>query len=277
MAAYVFRLDNMVLDVIRALGPLGEPLGMLWLVNLAAAGFLFWRRKWQGAIVLAVLAGLSSIIGSTSIPRRLLASLERPYVRSDSSNLPAGDAVIMLGGTHRPSQHDLFGFDLNHASDRAIMAMELLRQRKANALVVGGGTYTQNGKRLGAAPLLQSWFSAWGYSGVPIICLENCNNTHQEAVRVQALAKEHGWQRVLLVTSAFHMPRAEAVFKKAGVPVTPVACDFRAVGIPPDVNYLGPVPKLQNFEELGLYAHEQLGWLLYRWRGWVGKGNDKPS
>jgi uncharacterized SAM-binding protein YcdF (DUF218 family) len=75
------------------------------------------------------------------------------------------------------------------------------------------------------------------------------------------------WTSVMLVTSALHMPRSIALFRKQGLAVGPVACDFRAYGTPKPAFSI--FPSWGNFELLALYTHEKLGWLFYKLRGWI--------
>ena len=88
---------------------------------------------------------------------------------------------------------------------------------------------------------------------------------------MKALAAERGWKQILLVTSASHMRRAEAVFKKEGLRVIPVACNFEVEG--DDFKTVDgaftPFPKLDGFVFLSRYLHEKIGWSLYRLRGWI--------
>lgn len=82
--------------------------------------------------------------------------------------------------------------------------------------------------------------------------------------------------RILLVTSAYHLRRAEAVFRKAGMDVIPVACDFVAGLAELESKPLfNPIPRPGGFDKMQLYMHEVIGWWVYRWRGWVGKGEGK--
>ncbi len=71
------------------------------------------------------------------------------------------------------------------------------------------------------------------------------------------------------MTSAAHMRRAEAVFKNAGVSVVCVGCDFRGLGIQEPDDGCPLIPRLREFEKLGIFMHEQVGWWLYRLRGWT--------
>lgn len=56
-----------------------------------------------------------------------------------------------------------------------------------------------------------------------VVTLGGVLNTREEAERSRELVERRGWKWVLLVTSAFHMGRAEATFRRAGVPVHPRA------------------------------------------------------
>ena len=190
-----------------------------------------------------------------------------------------GNGVEVLGGGVRPSKYDVAGLDLYAAGDRVVMGVEFVRRGKARNMVVGGGAYTIGGRRLVEADLTKRWLAEWRLADVPVFSLGACENTHDEAVRVAALRKEKGWQKILLVTSAYHMKRAQAVFRTAGVPVVCVPCDYQTeVSIE-----TGPgatiVPRFGGFQKLSLFIHEQIGWWMYRWRGWikVPDTNEKSS
>ena len=94
-------------------------------------------------------------------------------------------------------------------------------------------------------------------------------NTHDEALRFKELSAQRGWHKVILVTSALHVPRAVAVFAAQGIAVVPVACDFQTYGVPSTQGDFSPFPRQGRFYLLSLYLHEKIGWWVYRARGWV--------
>jgi uncharacterized SAM-binding protein YcdF (DUF218 family) len=252
--------------------PLTQVLGMLWLGLVAWAGWRAWRRQWRRLVLPASLAGLLSVLGSTSLAARLLASLERPYAGVKLADVPPAEAVVMLGGVLAPSPNDPFGFEFKDAADRVMVAVELMRLEKGRALVLGGG-----GPRPGESgplegELLKGWLASWGPTNAPLHLLGNCVDTHDEAVRVRALAKERGWPRVIVVTSAAHMRRAEGLFRKLELPVTCVACDFVGMAQLVLPRQLHPFPDQLALELINTYLHERIGWWVYRWRGWVTAG-----
>ncbi len=178
------------------------------------------------------------------------------------------DAVVALGGGERVSQHDLFGFALSDGGSRILTAIELVRSGKAKTLVLGGSWPMPGQPDAPSMSLVQDWVMAWGLAGGTVTNLGVCINTHDEAVAFGKLARSRGWSKVILVTSALHLRRGVALFKKQGVEVTPVAADFQALGVPPDP--FSPFPREHRLFLMTLYLHEKIGWWVYRARGWVG-------
>lgn len=285
--------------------PLTEPVGALWCLMLLGVLWLLCRRQWCSAIWLGLPTVLLFVIGSTPLAEKLVASEEsqwdsgaglRDYGTkgSDTSPYPLPerggegigsqlsparevppitspgsvsafphtapfDAVVALGGGERVSQHDLLGFAVGDGGSRVLTAIQLMRSGKSKTLVLGG-SWQKN--------VVQAWVEAWGLVGGAVTNLGICINTHDEAVAFRKLARSQGWSKVLLVTSALHMRRAVALFKKQGIAVTPVAADFQVLGVPQDLPF-SPFPREHRFFLLSLYMHEKIGWWVYRARGWV--------
>ena len=265
----------------RLFSLLVQPLGMVWLLLIGFAAWFLKKKRKRSAGLLAGIAALMSLFGSMWFPQWLMSSLERPYAGITLANLPACDAVVMLGGTHRPSQHDTFGLDLTPCADRIVTAVELIRLGKGRALVLGGNSYAVGGERRPDAELLKNWLATWRVSEAPVITLGMNQNTREEALAVATLVMERKWDRVILVTSAFHMRRAEATFQKAGVAVVCAPCDFQSLlgegYAKPAWFTRNPIPRIDGFMMLGLYLHEQLGFCVYRLRGWVGGVPEIPA
>jgi uncharacterized SAM-binding protein YcdF (DUF218 family) len=246
-----------------------EPLVLIWLLALLAVLVSLRRRHWRCAFLAALFAGLLSLTGG-SLGVRLQASLERPYAGVNPAQVPPADAVVMLGGVLRASSNGLFGLDLEDSADRATTAAELIRLGKAPVLVLGGGAARKGGAAPSEGELVERWLGAWGFTNHAVILrLGVCENTHDEGERTAALFKERGWKRVILVTSAAHMRRGEGVFRKLGMPVTCVAGDFRALANLEGGGGFQFYPGTDGMDALANYAHEEIGWWVYRLRGWV--------
>jgi uncharacterized SAM-binding protein YcdF (DUF218 family) len=244
-----------------------QPLGLLWLGLILYAGWRCSRRRWRSAIFPMLLAAAIYVVGGTSLPASLLATFERPYVGVRPELVPEADAVVVLGGMTTPSTNDVFGFHLDGEMDRLVAGVELTRQRKARALVLGGGL-NRNTQNPGEGEFLRHWVEHWEVAKAPVFVLGICRNTRDEAVRTRDLAEAQGWKRIVLVTSACHMPRAEGTFRHVGLEVTPFACDFVGLAALAEPRFK-LVPSLSGFEHLGRYLHELAGSWAYRWRGWL--------
>ena len=80
---------------------------------------------------------------------------------------------------------------------------------------------------------------------------------------------EEAPQRILLVTSATHMPRAMAAFKLAGVNASAVPCDYiSSFNSVVDISWLH-LPKTNSLQGFATWNHEIIGTWVYRWRGWI--------
>jgi uncharacterized SAM-binding protein YcdF (DUF218 family) len=262
----------MITSLQRMVFNLLEPVGLVW----AALGlFTLWalsRKRWRLALLPGLLALLMFVIGSTGFSGWLLGRLEKQHLAPPLPELPVADAVVVLGGGFEPSRLDAFGLGVTADGDRLFMGLELMRLGRGRALVLGGAEAAlPDGQKRVEADMVRKWLEAWQLPQAPVISLGGCDNTREEALKVAQLCRERGWKQVVLVTSAYHMPRAVACFKTAGVPVIPVPCDFKtSVSLegPPSFNL---VPRYQGFVKMSLYVREKLAWALYRWRGWIDK------
>lgn len=145
----------------------------------------------------------------------LMQSLEKRYPLLEMATVPQADAIVLLGGmVHplvqtQPDRPEFLG-----SVDRILLAEDLLHAGKAPLLVISGG----NGLLMQAGPreadLLSNWLQRRGIKASQLLIEPISRNTAENAYEVHKLAAGRGWKRVLLVTSAFHMPRAMACFER---------------------------------------------------------------
>ena len=277
------------------LSPLAEPLGAVWLFMLLGVSWLLLRRQWRSAIWLGIPTVLLFLLGSTPLAETLVAAEEMRWVEkaetpngegltsgygeretnnidgkpgADINPTAPADAVIVLGGGERISKHDPLGFTLGDGASRLLSAIDLVRSNKAKTLVLGGSVPLASNPELLSMAVVQDWVTHWGLIRSSITNLGTCLTTHDEAVAFKKLKDGQGWTKVVLVTSALHLRRSEALFHKLGMNVIPVAADFEALGVSSESGF-SPFPRVHRLYLLSLYAHEKIGWWVYRARGWV--------
>ena len=193
-------------------------------IVLVAAGLLS-RRAWLAWCGLALLWIAATPVVGTAALRALEAGMERiPVVDAVEAN-----AIVVLGWglVRAPGSAGVMEWT---DPDRFVAGVELAMAGKAPLLVFTGGA----SDRFPGAPLegdvLAPRAIALGVAPQRVRTTGRVVNTVQEAEAVAALLRAEGLAddaHVLLVTSAFHVPRARAVFERQGLRVTPFAVDFQ--------------------------------------------------
>jgi uncharacterized SAM-binding protein YcdF (DUF218 family) len=254
----------------QCFAPLLEPLGAIWLLMVLSVVVLLFRRERRTALWLMLPTVLLFLTDSTPMADMLVGAAERRYATGNIAALAPTDAAIALGGNERASAYDVYGFAIGQSEERILAVSELVRLGKAKTLVLGGSAEGIPGRPgVPTMALVRNWLVSSGLATTRVTHLGICANTHDEALQFRKLKEAEGWQKALLVTSALHMRRAEAVFRKQGIDVTPVACDFQVYGVSGASGFNSPFPSQHRLALLSLYLHEQIGWWVYKWRGWV--------
>jgi uncharacterized SAM-binding protein YcdF (DUF218 family) len=135
---------------------------------------------------------------------------------------------------------------------------------------VSGGPARSGERDISEGKRVESWLKTWNVASGEIVGLPACANTHEEALRSREVMAERHWTNAILVTSGYHMRRALATFRKEGINVHPVACDFEGLPMTEgEISGFRIVPIVEHFKTLTLYMHEVVGWCYYKVRGWI--------
>lgn len=251
---------------LKFISPLVHPVGLAWVILVVLAVLSARRRRWPAALLSGLGALLLWSISQPFLAHPIFERLERPWIKASVADAPAADVVLILGGGWRFSRADYGGLDLTTGGDRWIAGLELCRRGRAPVLVVGGDSVGLDDQPP-ESELLKGWLNDWGLGAVALHTLGPVRTTRDEAERMRDLARSHGWNRILLVTSALHMRRAIAVFHRAGLEVIPVACDFQVARFSHPSRSWRPFPDEEAFFLFCQWWHEELGWLAYRLLG----------
>lgn len=245
----------------KTLALLIMPVGLIWLLMLAAVLLCLSRRLWGPAALCLLCAALYACAGSTCLGDALIGSLERQFPPVAVAALEPFDAVCVLGGG---SELDAAGVpELGVAGDRIFLAARLWHAGKARLLVTSGAAWDGIA---GPRDAGQETRALWRAVGVPDAAIlpvrEPCWNTRDEIKAYKRLQARFGWRRIALVSSASHLPRALALAAKEGLEVTPLGADWQGRRIPFMLNAL--VPQAAGFSACQRACWEYLG----RWLGW---------
>lgn len=225
-------------------------------------------RRLSYGLALAVLL----VCGNGWVVRSLIVPLETMYLPPDP--LPAADAILVLsGGIHartppRPT------VEVSESGDRVLYGAELFRRGKAPQIICTGDVGTG---AIGVRPEAEDMAELLTMIGIPrsaIVLETKAQNTHEHAINLCPMFAELKVKRVLLVTTAMHMPRSIGVFREScpAVEYVPAPTDFRVTEGPPVPWYrhvIDPLPTPQSLADFTSVSHEYIGLLYYRLRGWL--------
>lgn len=202
------------------------PLG-LGIILLIIAVFRI-RKKGTAKFLVVFTILMLWACSTTPIATALARSLEWQYTYPDE--VPQADAIIVLGGGTEPAISPRKNVEMNSAGDRVFAAAQLYRDGKAPILILSGGNidWMRNSTSTPADQMAE----ILTFLGVPssAMILENTSqNTYENAVNTKEIITENGFETVLLVTSAMHMPRSVKLFEKQGISVIPIPVDYSIV------------------------------------------------
>jgi uncharacterized SAM-binding protein YcdF (DUF218 family) len=224
-------------------------------------GWARWGRRFVtvGALLL-LLAGLSPLGNALILP------LEDRFPRADLDKPPSPTGFILLGGAedrlvggarHAPT--------LNEAGERIVEAVILAKRFPEAKIAFSGGDagiiYKSSSEAEGAASLL----TALGVPREQLILEANARDTYENAVFLKEELAKQGLlgpgTRWVLITSAYHMPRAMGAFRAAGFDVGSWPVDYRTRG---EADLTRPFDKVsEGLRRVDTATREWVGLLAY--------------
>jgi uncharacterized SAM-binding protein YcdF (DUF218 family) len=236
---------------------------------LIVCGLLLARRRprWgRGFLVMGAV--LLILFSNKAVSNRLLRPLEDRYpaIPEIAAGAPAPDSiagcrfVVVLGGGHtampgKPATSELS----SSALGRLVEAVRLLRALPQARLIVSGPGEPGHPSH---AAVLSGAAQSLGVDPRRITLVDTAHDTEDEASAVSTIV---GRDRIALVTSAWHMPRAAYLFGKAGVAFVPCPADFAAREGPGE-RWIDLGWDSESLERSTRAVHERLGLLWLRIR-----------
>ena len=224
------------------------------LVTFALIG-LAMKRRWIGIGALALLW----IISLPIVANKLWQHLEQNAVRPLAKSAPLSSAIVVLSGMTRVMQGEggaVRGWA--DGSDRFWAGLELYKTGRAPKLIFTGGQMSWINAPQSEGQWLRDQALSAGVSEADILVTRQVSNTSEEAQAVSQLLPGHS---ILLVTSAFHVPRARAIFEATGFQVHPFPVDLRAAQ--QDMTPMDFIPSAKALDKTTEAMREWLGRSFY--------------
>ena len=245
------------------------------MILLVFAALANGNRKTSRTLTIAAVA-LLWLSSTTGVSNLLARSLEWRYLPPDE--IPAADAIVLLGGGTESAAYPRSTVEINGAGDRVLYAAKLFFESRSPRILLSGGEISWLND--GTSTPAQDMASLLIQLGVPesALILENeSQNTYENALKAWEILSEMEINNILLVTSAMHMPRAVALFEKQGFIVTPVPVDYSVTENESVENTSGSwinrvldiVPSASSLALTTNALKEYLGMLIYTLQGWM--------
>ncbi len=232
---------------------------------LMALGWRFGRRLGRGLVVLAG-AGLV-IAGFSPLGQLLILPLEDRFPAwRESADAPPPDGVIMLGGAFATIVSEGRGSaELNQAAERLTAFAALARLYPEARLVISGGSAQILYYDITETEVAMTILADLGVDPARLELEDRSRNTYENAVYSRALVDPGPDEHWLLVTSAFHMPRAVGCFRAVGFDVEAYPVDYRTRG--PEDRWRPFYSASEGLRRTDLATREWVGLVVYRLTG----------
>ncbi len=249
------------------------PLGVSCLLLLLALWLCF-KRSRRAFVPILLSFVILMTAGNSQVSDNLIASLERQYLPQE--NMPKVEAIVILGGATRNNEPPRILPDLNDHGDRLLYGAKLYKDRVASQIILTGGRIKWYGGESSEAESMATILELMGVPRSAMILESKSLNTHENAIFTQEILKKQGIKRIALVTSATHMPRSLAIFRKQGIDAIAAPTDYiisdRNLQEHRYSNESRIISFFPNSTSLDLTTQalkEYIGSFIYRLKGWA--------
>ena len=227
---------------------------LMLVIGLIVLGIIFNLRKFSLiGIIILILSSLPII------SNKFIAYLEKDYQPIEIADVENVDAIVVLSGMIRViGDEENLKYEFTDSVDRFFAGLDLFNNNKSPILILTRGKMSWS---LGIAEgeYLKELAIKYGVSEENIILTDEVQNTDQEAKAIKEILTEDA--KIILVTSAFHMPRAEKVFKAANINLIPYPVDFQ--NSKSKTTMMDFIPSAGSLFDTSHFVREMIGRLYY--------------
>ena len=216
-------------------------------------------RRWSLVLTAVVCLFLASL---PLVSKTLLRSLETVTPELSVQEVPVADGILVLSGILGPNRPDGFKLNWGEAYDRFDAGVRLWQAGKAPFLVLTDPALVQTGEHETEGKRLMKEALKLGLAENHLLLIGPIGNTAQEAELFDRIARERGWQQVILVTSAWHMPRALERFHRTGLQILPFPVDYRTASTE-KISLIDFFPSAAAMAGTEIYMREWIGRWFY--------------
>jgi uncharacterized SAM-binding protein YcdF (DUF218 family) len=249
----------------KSVGFFALPSNLLISIGIVGVLLLFTRFTRLASWLVVTSLVLLAVCGLSPLGNALILPLEQRFPPWDASRGPP-TGIVVLGGAIIPDVSlTRNAVALNDEAERITVTAELARRYPNARIIFSGGSGALLFDEPVEAAIAVREFEALGVAHGRVTAEEQSRNTIENAVFSHLLADPKPGERWLLVTSAYHMPRAMAAFRAAVFAVEAYPVDWRTRG---PIDAVRPFPSLADgLRRTDIATHEWLGLVVYRLAG----------
>jgi uncharacterized SAM-binding protein YcdF (DUF218 family) len=244
--------------------------GLMILLIVICPWVLLRPRSRLARVALVLVVVWYTLISLYPIPHTVGDVWSRGFAPFEKSSVPPGRAAVVLLGSgsytamdwkdNRIAVPDPIGLA------RTLEAARIYKLIDAAWVISSGGLVSRRSPALPPGETMKETLLRLGVPASQVIVKDRAVDTHDEAMHVAELLPSLAVEHVVLVTSGIHMRRAVGTFRAAGIAVIPAPARDLPGRPAWTTLYL---PSQYGLFEATLVSHEILGWVYYKFKGWL--------
>jgi len=247
----------------KTLGLIADP--FIWIFSLTITGLFIKNHKTQKRIYLIVVI-LFFVFGNRIIQNVVFKTWEANPVKAENITGIYDYGIVLSGISWYDSKAGQINFI--QSSDRIFQAVKLYKKGKIKKILITGGAAEFLRKDTVESVMIKNYLTSIGIPAKDIITEKISRNTHENAYYTAKLLQNYKYDKLLLITSAMHIKRANACFKKVGLNCDVFPVDYHSGDMQYNL-FDFFIPSVQVLFYWNLYIHEILGLISYKISGYI--------
>jgi len=226
---------------------------------------LIWGIISKKRVLFFIASAIFLLTSNSMISDQMLHYLEKDQTKKSTQDIKQSYAIVVLSGMLRNISTNQGTVHEWSDPDRFFGGLELIQANKAQRIIFTGGKLPWQKNDETEGEVLASYAKKFGVNSQLIQITKEVQNTEDEAKAVRELLVKEESNRIILVTSAFHMPRAKSLFEKQGFEVQTYPVDFKIEAS--NRTILDFLPSARAMKDVESSIRELLGRAYYQVKG----------
>jgi uncharacterized SAM-binding protein YcdF (DUF218 family) len=207
------------------------------------------------------------ILSSFPVSQWLVRSLEDEYPPIPIEQVSPSEIIVVLGGAVNILGKHRDRVELGSSAERLTDGILLYRNKKAPIILFTGGSGILFQQNFNEAFFAKKFFNDFEISDRNLLLEDKSKNTYENALYTKEILSKLGKNKIILITSAFHMKRSLGVFLKQGFDVQSFPTDYKSMM--DDLNWDTILPSTMALDASTIAIKEWIGIIVYHLKGYI--------